>query len=541
MAKKDEGPVGRAAIYCRVSTEEQAKGDFTSLDSQKAILSNYAALLNLDIYQTYQDTASGKDLNRPGFLKMMADAEEGKFDKILITRIDRISRNIKNFLDLAERLDVLKIHLLSKAETIDTSTIVGRALRNILVMFGQMEREMGNERTREKMISMIREGLWTGGLTPLGYDLIDKKLVVNETESKLVNNIFNYYLETPSTLKVAQKLNTLGYKTKIRITRKGDRRGGGKYSKSTVDQILRNVVYVGKRKYSGELYNGKHQPIVSDELFQKVQARLDKSKKEKHLTRNTDSPHTLTGILECGICGNLMTSSYAKPRQKKYFIYRCTTRNKDTKQKCSAKDIKQEELENFIRIVIKQLVSDEKFFDSVFKRMLYDSKSVLTELKEKYSALRINLNQRKTEITNILNAISQVDSVKVKPLLFDKLESLELIRAELEMEMNDLEQKISVRERQNINKNELRSIFKKYISSIQKVSVEKQKRINHLLFEKIISRVDSQTGEGEIIVKIKADGEITQNLSKINDSQVESTNFRNIWYPGEDSNLRPAV
>lgn len=542
MTKKlDVTKIIKAAIYCRVSTEEQAKGDFTSLDSQRIILSEFAKVNKWSIQKIYQDKASGKDLNRPEFKKMMADAEENIFDRILITRVDRISRNLRDFLNLSDKLDQLGISIISSTEYIDTSTMVGKTVRNMMIMFAQMEREMGNERTREKMISMIKEGLWTGGLTPLGYDLKDKKLEINKSEADLVNKIFNYYLEQPSALKVAQRLNSMGVKTKKRITRNNIERGGGKFTKSSIVQILRNDTYIGKRKYQDQLYEGKHKAIVPESLFNKVQNRLDMSKRERHVTHISNLPHTLTDILECGYCGNHMTSIYSNPRGKKYLFYRCTSRNKDSKDRCSSKDIKADEIERFVEKIIKQLVIDEKFFSAVFKRLVYNSSVGLKELQDEFSQLKSNLANKKTEITNILNAIALQPSDLAQKSLNTKLGELELNQEEIENKMNVVGTKITNQSKKTISKNELKEVFNKYIEEFESVSPQKKKRINQLLFEKIICKVDSNSGIGEIVFKVRADGEIKRNWNKLNSTEFDSSNFGKVWYPGEELNLRPTV
>lgn len=537
--KREEN--NRAAIYCRVSTEEQAKGDFTSLDSQEKILINFAKSHNLKVYKVYQDAASGENLNRSAYNQMMNDAEDGKFKCIMVTRLDRISRNLKDFLNLSDKLDILGISLKSHSESIDTSTSFGRHITRILIMFGQMERERSNERTREKMVSMIKEGYWTGGLTPLGYDLVNKKLVINRSETKLVNDIFNYYLELPSTLQVAKKLNSLGFKTKKRTSKDQKVRGGGPFTKSVIAQILRNVIYIGKRKYQNDLFEGKHEPIVSNDLFNRVQKRLDLSKYEKHITRTSILPHSLTGIVECGLCGSYMTSGYAKPRNKKYFLYRCTSRVKDTKLRCSAKDIKQEDLDNFIQVIIRQLVHDEKFFDSVFKKIKFNSSKGVLKLKENYSELMRNDTSIKTETTNIINSLAQIDSERIRVPLLEKLEELEKNKELIENELFKLKEKISDQEGNNIDRSQLLEVFNIYLDNYNNIDVVKKKKINQLIFEKIIVKLDSKSDDGEVIIKIRSNGEIKRNWNELKSPKLESSSFRRVWYPREESNLRPKV
>jgi site-specific DNA recombinase len=304
-----------AAIYCRVSTDEQASKEDNSLEIQEGVLRIFCEKENLEVYDVYSDTKSGKSIDRIELNRLREDASKNRFQIIVATKLDRLSRNVKNFLDLDYELQQYHIDIKTQSQNFDTTTPSGRMLRMMLIAFAEFERDMISERTAEASEYLAKEGNPGGGLTPLGYDRVDKLLVVNEEEADLVRYIFNLYLENPSTGKVIEKLNSQGYRTKVHLvkdrkTGKESVRGGGAYSRDTVHRILTNVKYIGKIPYKGELYPGKHEPIIKEEIFNLVHEQLQESKTNKHRTKKREIPTKLNNILYCGFCGNKMTGSY---------------------------------------------------------------------------------------------------------------------------------------------------------------------------------------------------------------------------------------
>ncbi len=402
-------------------------------------------------------------------------------------------------------------------------------LRKLLVLLAEMEREMTADRTREKAFSMISQGYWTGGLVPLGYDLIDKKLVINSTEANLVHKIFQLYLEQPSTLKVAEKLNLSGYKIKVRKTKNGKLRGGGRYTKTAIAQILRNPIYIGKRQSRDKLFKGKHDRIISDETFNDVQKKLEQSKKEHFITYNSELPHTLGGIIHCGFCHKQLTTFYAMPRGKKYYFYRCTSRNKDTKARCKAKDLKAEDIETFIKKIIIQLASSKDFFNAIFNQIVKNSSVGLEKLKKDRINLSENISNIKKEMTNIVNSISQGDTKNIPKILHKKLTELELQEENIKSQLTELNSKIEQKAKQEIKKDDLKVIFQEYIKNYDKINIDKQRKINKLIFEQIISKVShNSTIENEMIFKFRANGQIIAKWNDIISGKEISSNFRNL-------------
>lgn len=225
----------KVAIYCRVSAIDQGKREYSSLDTQSQLVQQYCSSKGWSVYKVYTDTKTGTTLEREQLGQLLHDAQAHKFDVVAVTKLDRISRSVKDFLELDETFTELGIDIVVTTQNIDTTTPAGKMQRTIMLAFAEFERDMIAERTRERLFDRAQKGYWGGGNVLLGYKVVDKKLVVLEEEAALVKQIFKYYLEQPSTQKVAKRLNEEGFRTKVRQTKAGKMLGG---SSSTVKTYM---------------------------------------------------------------------------------------------------------------------------------------------------------------------------------------------------------------------------------------------------------------------------------------------------------------
>src|ERR1700741_3345753 len=190
----------RCAIYTRKSTEHGLEQEFNSLDAQReaceAYIKSQASQGWKPLSQHYDDPAySGGNLDRPALKKLLSDIEAGKIDVVVVYKIDRLTRSLADFAKLVEAFDARSISFVAVTQQFNTTTSMGRLTLNVLLSFAQFERELASERVRDKVAASRKKGKWTGGSVPLGYEAIDKKLVINESEAKTVRYIFNRYLE----------------------------------------------------------------------------------------------------------------------------------------------------------------------------------------------------------------------------------------------------------------------------------------------------------------------------------------------------------
>ena len=244
-----------AAIYVRVSTQEQAQQGF-SLNAQQEALSNYAKALGYVVYAIYRDEGkSAKDLKRPEMTKLLADAEAKKLSAIFMYKLDRFSRSLKDLILTIDKLKEWGIDFVSLQDRIETTSASGKLMFHIISAFAEFERNVIGDRTRFGMQRKAREGGFIAK-APKGYKLINKKLVIDEEEAEKVKKIYDIFLnEKISLTRLAKNYNM---------------------TTSGVKKLLQNTTYLGKVKFANEESQGEHKSILSQELFSKVQEKLSK-------------------------------------------------------------------------------------------------------------------------------------------------------------------------------------------------------------------------------------------------------------------------
>jgi DNA invertase Pin-like site-specific DNA recombinase len=255
----------RAAIYTRVSTEDQAKEGF-SLDAQLEKLISYCKARDWEIAGEYIDDGySGRYVKRPAYNRMME--EINKWDAILVIKMDRIHRNSKNFMMMMEYLKKEEKEFVSMSESLDTSTAMGRFLMDIIQRIAQLESEQIGERV---YVGMEQKAKTNGGVLgfniPYGYDYSNGKLTINHNESENVKNIFQNYLNGISMKKIADELNLKSIPTKLNKV----------WGIQTVSLILKNPVYCGYLHWEDYLNPSDHPPIVDKNSFNEVQKLIQK-------------------------------------------------------------------------------------------------------------------------------------------------------------------------------------------------------------------------------------------------------------------------
>jgi site-specific DNA recombinase len=221
----------RCAIYTRKSTEEGLDQAYNSLDAQRDACEAYIASQKSEgwvgLDNAYNDGGfSGGTLNRPGVQRLLDDVREGLVDVIVVYKIDRLSRSLADFAKLVELFDAQKVTFVSVTQSFNTTTSMGRLTLNILLSFAQFERELGGERVRDKIAASRAKGIWMGGMPPLGYDVVERKLVPNVIEAPRVRRMFERYIALGSMTTLARELRAEGVTTKSWTTLKDKARAG---------------------------------------------------------------------------------------------------------------------------------------------------------------------------------------------------------------------------------------------------------------------------------------------------------------------------
>ena len=356
----NKAQIKNCAIYTRVSTDIQAEKEFSSHEAQEEKIRSFIeSQNNWQVFKVYSDAGyTGANTNRPALREILEDIKQKKIDIILAYKIDRLTRSPKDFYQLIEVFEKYNVSFISITERFDTSTPAGRLLRNIMLTFAQFERELTSERTKDKLLERTRKGFWNGGRPPYGYERKNKKLVINKKETEIVRLIFETYLETGSVNNTYDILKEKHIKN----------RQGKTLSKAHLALILRNIIYTGKIKYAGQIYQGIHQPIISEELFELAQKIHKRRIRKFRIYRD----FLLGGLIRCKECGYKMsacfTNKHGNRKLKRYYYYRCTCVNKKGWQACSTKEVSADRLESYILENLERISVDKNYIENlVFK------------------------------------------------------------------------------------------------------------------------------------------------------------------------------
>ena len=314
----------RCAIYTRKSTEAGLEQDFNSLDAQREACEAYIKSQAHEgwklLPQRYDDGGlSGGTLDRPALQRLLTDIEAGLVDVIVVYKVDRLTRSLTDFAKLVDVLDDAGVSFVSVTQQFNTTTSMGRLTLNVLLSFAQFEREVISERIRDKFAQSKAKGIWMGGPVPLGYDLGVRELLVNPTEAAQVRQIFALYLETGSVRALKVELDRRGMRSKIRHQKNGCVTGGGPFNRGHLYRLLANAIVVGKVPHKGKLHDGKHQAVIDEGLWERVQSQLHAN---KHGTEKPSAKHPslLAGRLETSD-GQKLIASHAVKQGKRYRYY----------------------------------------------------------------------------------------------------------------------------------------------------------------------------------------------------------------------------
>lgn len=326
----------RCAIYTRKSTEEGLEQDFNSLDAQQEACSAYILSQRhegwTEVPTIYADGGySGGNMDRPGLKALLAQIQAGKVDVIVVYKVDRLTRSLADSARIVEVLDAAGASFVSVTQAFNTTTSMGRLTLNVLLSFAQFEREVTSERIRDKIAASKQKGMWMGGPPPLGYDVADRKLVINEAEADTVRFLFNRYVELGSVPALAEELRDRGIHSKRRISRAGRATGGQPFTRGALYTILRNRLYVGEVTHRGQVFPGQHQAILSRELFERLATLLNAASTSRRTGGVAPDPSLLAGLLWDGH-GRRMTPAHTRKGSLRYRYYVSRTETLDKPQ-----------------------------------------------------------------------------------------------------------------------------------------------------------------------------------------------------------------
>lgn len=315
----------RCAIYTRKSTDEGLEQDFNSLDAQREACAAYILSQAQEGWEAspehYDDGGySGGSMDRPGLKQLLTDIEAGKIDNIVVYKVDRLTRSLADFAKIVEILDEKGASFVSVTQAFNTTNSMGRLTLNVLLSFAQFEREVTGERIRDKFAASKKKGMWMGGASPLGYKVIDRKLLIEETEADHIRFIFKRYAELKSVPRLVKDLKSKGIYTRMRISKSGNSHGGIAFTNGPLRYLLINSIYIGKIRHKDKIYDGEHEAIISEELFNEVQSIIADNRYDRMLGKRIANPSMLTGMLT-DPDGRAMAPKQSRKGSRRYRYY----------------------------------------------------------------------------------------------------------------------------------------------------------------------------------------------------------------------------
>jgi DNA invertase Pin-like site-specific DNA recombinase len=310
-------PPKRCAVYCRVSSDERLDQSFNSIDAQReaghAFIKSQSHEGWIAVTDDYEDGGySGGNMDRPALRRLLADIEAGKIDVVVVYKIDRLSRSLADFARMVDVFDRKGVSFVSVTQQFNTTTSMGRLTLNILLSFAQFEREVTGERIRDKIAASKAKGLWMGGPVPLGYDVRERRLVVNEAQAALVRRLFDDFVSLRSATLMVKAYAAEGLRTK----------GGKPFTKQTIYKMLHNRMYLGEIVHKGQRFPGQHQPIITQAQWDAVHALIatDGIERRRDTNNRQREPVLLRGLLFTPD-GQRLVPSHTVKKGKTYRYY----------------------------------------------------------------------------------------------------------------------------------------------------------------------------------------------------------------------------
>jgi site-specific DNA recombinase len=424
----------RCAIYTRKSTDEGLNQDFNSLDAQRdageAYIRSQAGEGWTLVPDQYDDGGyTGANMDRPALRRLLADIQAKKVDCVVVYKVDRLSRSIRDFGKIMEMLEKHGATFVSVTQQFNTTTSLGRLTLNILLSFAQFEREIISERTRDKQILARKRGKWTGGHLPLGYDLEDGCLVMNEAEAARVRQIFEWYLEGHSVHGIVAKCADLGWRNKEWATREGKTFGGHPLRKCHIYTMLANPLYAARIRAGDELVAATHPPIIDDNTFDLVQQKL------KANTRNHGGEHRpkmealLRGLLYCAACGSPMSPSYSSSKTRRYRYYVCLRTMQRNGDGCATRAVSVPLVEEAVIESVRRFAAKPEVIEAIARAARHRMAEELGKYREELKAVNVRVRNAKSQLARAKNLDADQEATLRETVAAGEARAEELRRA----------------------------------------------------------------------------------------------------------------
>lgn len=482
--------------YVRVSTEEQVKDGF-SLDNQRSDIKHKCNMEDWELLKIFEDEGiSGASLNeRDGLKAALKFAKEEKVDYLIVWKLSRLSRKVMDVVDILKFLEHSETSLLSIKDNIDTATHMGKYFLYIASIFAEIERENIIVQVKGGMAQKAREGLWNGGSAPLGYKLVDKKLIINKEEAKIIKFIFTEYLTGKGYKAIAKDLNDRGLKTSKNAY----------FSGNSVKDIITNPIYAGrirwgrlknwgkkddngqrKRKYSSNEdiinVNGVHEAIIDLDIFKKAQQMLETN--PRHNVKQFNGKHLLSGIIRCPDCGYGMSIQVVKSKGRTYEYYSCNQYS--NKKTCKPNLIPKNAIEKEFYEVFEKIVNEDDFITRILSS-LNNSNNQVIELEKAIARKEKDIKDLEKGNENLLEELREGTAAfkqAIRNSIEKALEKIEVIQAEV----NSLKESIGIIKGRTLNLKDISEV----LQSAGKVLKLMDNQTQRMLISKLIKEIKTE-------------------------------------------------
>ena len=405
-----KGPT-QIALYVRVSSDRQAQKEDGSIDTQLDRLTSFVEykrstglewVIAEKLVEGEKDGKrhgkSAKNMDRPALQKLRELAQAGLIDVVVITKIDRISRSVIDFLLLVEELDRVGVKVVSIRENIDLTSPMGRFQTILMVALAQNEREVTSARVKEKVAWRVEKG-FPLGRPPIGYVMKDKRFEIDETFAPHVRTAESLYLELESVDALVREFRKRGYRTPQ----------GSFYVKPVVCRMLRNASYAGKIDYEGRLFDGQWKPLRSWESHLRIQRMMDKNDRRNRSDRRQSREYVylLQGLLRCGLCGYRMSPRPGLGRSGHYYPYYCCgIAEKSVGGACPRRYAPAESLDKAVLEFMKQLHLKPERIKSIAERANVFTSETIGKLKLDLERVHSQLLNVRAKISHLVDALA---------------------------------------------------------------------------------------------------------------------------------------
>jgi site-specific DNA recombinase len=373
----------RVATYTRISTDEDRQP--FSLGAQSERLESYARSQDgWRIVRRFTDQASGATLERPGLREALGEAGAGVYELLLVYRVDRLSRSVRQLAQTAEELERSGVALRSATEPFDTSSPAGKMMLQMLGVFAEFERATIVERITVGMERAASQGRWVVGKVPYGYlrEKETKLIHPHEPQAGVVRRIFAMYVKGRMGAEaIARTLNPEGYRTK----------NGTPFARPIVLSILNNPIYAGKVEFRGTTHPGLHEPLVDPATFETARRILAERGESQALRRGHATDYLLSGVIRCGRCRRAYVGTSARGRRGLYHYYVCSTRYRYGSEFCGGERLPKDPLEEAVMEQMEQVYRDSSLIEEAITSTAADDPNVAEEAAGRLAGLRQEL------------------------------------------------------------------------------------------------------------------------------------------------------